>query len=248
MKPLTIRFQFTLGDPLAALDTPTGYPVIAGFFYATRSYGGTSVMIAIIIVNTTSSCISTLASVSRQTWSFGRFFFPNRFESPDSKLTFSPARDGGLPFSSFIGRVKPGWNIPLNAVCITFVFTTLLSLINIGSTVAFNAICSMATNALLSTYIISITCLIIRRIKGPTLPERRWSLGAMGLPINVAALMFLTWIWVFCFFPQTTPVTAATMNWNIVINAGIMLLAVGYYFVRGKHHYVAPVALVKRNL
>lgn len=204
-------------------------------------------MIAIIIVNTTSSCISTLASVSRQTWSFGRSFLSSGLKVPNS-IDLFPARDGGLPFSSFIGRVKPGWNIPLNAVCITFVFTTLLSLINIGSTVAFNAICSMATNALLSTYIISITCLIIRRIKGPTLPERRWSLGAMGLPINVAALMFLTWIWVFCFFPQSTPVTASTMNWNIVINAGIMLLAVGYYFIRGKHHYVAPVALVKRNL
>ncbi|KAK5025079.1 hypothetical protein LTR13_010639 [Exophiala sideris] len=225
---MMITYCFTLGDPLAALETPTGYPVIAGFFYATRSLGGTSVMIAIIIVNTTSSCISTLASVSRQTWSF--------------------ARDGGLPFSNFIGRVKPGWNIPLNAVCITFVFTTLLSLINIGSTVAFNAICSMATNALLSTYIISISCLILRRVNGPVLPDRRWSLGAMGLPINVAALLFLTWIWVFCFFPQTTPVAAATMNWNVVINAGIMIIAVTYYFVRGKHHYVAPVALIKRSL
>ncbi|KAK6366330.1 uncharacterized protein PV06_00806 [Exophiala oligosperma] len=225
---MMITYAFTLGDPLAALGSPTGYPVIAGFFYATRSHAGTSVMIAIIIVNTTSSCISTLATVSRQTWSF--------------------ARDGGLPFSSFIGHIKPGWNIPLNAVLLTFLCTTLLSLINIGSTVAFNAICSMATNALLSTYIISLSCLVLRRIRGPPLQPRRWSLGMFGLPINVAALMFSTWIWVFCFFPQTTPVKASTMNWNIVINAGIMIIAVVYYFVKGKNRYVAPVVLVKRDV
>lgn len=161
---------------------------------------------------------------------------------------WSFARDGGLPFSSFIGHIKPGWNIPLNAVLLTFLCTTLLSLINIGSTVAFNAICSMATNALLSTYIISLSCLVLRRIRGPPLQPRRWSLGMFGLPINVAALMFSTWIWVFCFFPQSTPVKASTMNWNIVINAGIMIIAVVYYFVKGKNRYVAPVVLVKRDV
>lgn len=225
---MMITYCFTLGDPGADLESPTGFPTIAAFYYATRSTAGTSVMIAVIIVNVTSSCISTLATVSRQTWSF--------------------ARDGGLPFSGFIGKVKPGWNIPLNAVCLTFLFTTLLSLINIGSSVAFNAICSMATNAVLSTYIISITCLLTRRIRGPPLPPRRWSLGALGLPINLVAVLFLTWIWVFCFFPQTTPVTAATMNWNIVINAGVMIFAVLYYFIKGRHVYVPPVVLVRRDL
>lgn len=225
---MMITFCFTLGDPFADLESPTGYPVIAAFYYATRSYAGTSVMIAIIIVNVTASCISTLATVSRQTWSF--------------------ARDGGLPFADFLGAVKPGWNIPLNAVCLTFVFTSLLSLINIGSTVAFNAICSMATNALLSTYIISLICLSIRRVKGPELPPRRWSLGRFGLPINLAALLFLIWIWIFCFFPQETPVTVAKRNLNIVINAGVILFAIAYYFIVGKHRYVAPVMLVKRDL
>ena len=224
---MMITYCFTLGDPFADLESATHYPMIEAFFSVTRSLAGTNVMVALIIVNVTSSCISTLATVSRQAWSF--------------------ARDGGLPFSGFIGEVKPGWNIPLNTVCLTFVFTTLLSLINIGSTVAFNAICSMATNALLSTYIISISCLVIRRIRGPALPPRRWSLGSIGLPINVVAVLFLTWIWVFCFFPQATPVEASTMNWNVVINAGIMIFAVVYYIFVGKHTYIAPVLLVRRD-
>ncbi|KAL2434640.1 putative amino-acid permease C15C4.04c [Exophiala dermatitidis] len=226
---MMITYCFTMGNPFDALSSPTGFPMIAGFFYATKSHVGTSIMIAVVIINTTSSCISTVATVSRQLWSF--------------------ARDGGLPYSEFTAVVRPGWNIPLNAVCLTFLFTALLWLINIGSTVAFNAICSMATNAMISTYIIAISCLVLRRVRGPAaLPPRRWSLGKFGLPINVAALLFLTWIWVFCFFPQTTPATAKTMNWNIVIIAGIMILGVVCYLVGGgKEKYMALVVLVKRD-
>lgn len=43
------------------------------------------------------------------------------------------------------------------------------------------------------------------------------------------------------------PVTAATMNWNVVIFVGTMAFAVVYYFVRGSGRYTAPVELVKRD-
>jgi choline transport protein len=83
---MVISFCFTLGSVLDIIATPTGYPFIQVFFNATQSYVGTSIMTAILIVNITSACISTVATVSRQTWSF--------------------ARDQGLPFSSFIGYVS----------------------------------------------------------------------------------------------------------------------------------------------
>ena len=82
---MNITFAFTLGSVYTILDTPTHYPFIQVFKDVTKSNAGTSIMTAIIIVNITSACISTVATVSRQTWSF--------------------ARDGGLPFSSFIAQV-----------------------------------------------------------------------------------------------------------------------------------------------
>jgi choline transport protein len=127
------------------------------------------------------------------------------------------------------------------------VITALLSLINIGSTVAFNAIGSLAVSALLGTYIISFTCLILRRFRGP-LPPRRWSLGAAGIFINIGAVMFLLVVWVFVFFPVQTPVTPQTMNWNVVMFCGTMIFAVVYYFAWGRKYYTSPVDLVKRNL
>lgn len=93
---MTITYCFTLGSVFAALTTETGYPFIQVFYNVTKSNAGASVLTALIIINITSACISTVATVSRQTWSF--------------------ARDNGLPFSGFFGHVKPGWNIPLNSV------------------------------------------------------------------------------------------------------------------------------------
>jgi choline transport protein len=83
---MIITFCFCLGSVLDIIETPTGYPFIQVFYNVTQSNAGTSIMTAILIVNITSACISTVATVSRQTWSF--------------------ARDKGLPFSSFIGYVS----------------------------------------------------------------------------------------------------------------------------------------------
>lgn len=195
-------------------------------FSRTRSYSGTSIMTALLVVNITSACISTVATVSRQTWAF--------------------ARDNGLPFSKFISHVKPGWNIPLNAILVTFMITAILSLINIGSTVAFNAIGSLSVSALLGTYIISLTCLVMRRFEGP-LPHRRWSLGSVGLLINVGAILFLLVVWVFVFFPMSPHVTPETMNWNSVMFFGTMAFAMLYYFLHGRKDYTSPRNLIKRN-
>jgi choline transport protein len=84
---MTITFCFTLGNPTTIIQSPTGDPFIQVFYDATNSYAGASIMTAVIIVNITSACISTVATASRQTWSF--------------------ARDNGLPFSGFIAHVSP---------------------------------------------------------------------------------------------------------------------------------------------
>jgi choline transport protein len=69
----------------AAINGTLGFIMTITFCF-TLGYAGASIMTAVIIVNITSACISTVATVSRQTWSF--------------------ARDNGLPFSSFIAHVS----------------------------------------------------------------------------------------------------------------------------------------------
>ena len=75
---------------------------------------------------------------------------------------------------------------------ITFLATVLLSLINLGSSVAFNAIGSLCVTALMSFYMLCIGCILAKRLRKEPLPTRRWSLGRYGIWVNVGALMFLS--------------------------------------------------------
>jgi choline transport protein len=66
--------------------------------------------------------------------------------------------------------------------------------------------------------------------------------------VNCGAICYLLTIWVFVFFPIATPVTPATMNWNILMFGATMIFAVCYYFLVGRRRYISPVSLVERDL
>lgn len=240
--------SFCLGDASEIVQTPTGYPFIQIFYNSTKSYSATNVMVTILIVTLTSSTISEVATGSRQLWSFARdkgvpFHGMLSHVSLDTSAPFTPAQL--TPLSHI--QITPGWNIPINAVLISLLVTVLLSLINIGSTVALNAVVSLTVVSLIGSYMITISCVLLRRFHGPPLPPHRWSLGRYGAAINIAALCFLLPIFIFTFFPVATPVVASTMNWSIVLFGGIIIFATCYYFAFARHVYVPPVALVKRE-
>lgn len=145
-------------------------------------------------------------------------------------------------------QVTPGWNIPLNAVIVSLVVTILLALINIGSTTALFAIFSVAAGGILSSYMICIGCVALKRIRGEKLPSSRFALGRAGLPVNIIALCFLLPVYVFSFFPAVTPTDPTTMNWGCLLYGGVVIFATVYYYVHGHKVYIPPVALVKREL
>ncbi|KAF9890910.1 hypothetical protein FE257_005486 [Aspergillus nanangensis] len=224
---MIITLCFTMGDVSNILSSPTGYPFIQIFYNVTGNYAATNTMTAILVVALTASTITEVATASRQLWSF--------------------ARDQGLPFSAFFAYVTPGWNIPLNSVLVSLAVTVVLSLINIGSPVALQAIVSLTITSLMSAYILSIGCVLLKRFRGEPLPPRRWSLGPFGMAINIASMAFLLPIFVFAFFPLGSQVTRQTMNWSIVMYLGLIIFASGYYWIRGRFQFIAPVALVKRE-
>lgn len=132
-------------------------------------------------------------------------------------------------------------------MAVSFVITCLLSLINLGSAVAFNAIVSLAVGAILSSYIISISCLAIKRFRGHDLPNARWSLGRpWGAICNIVSVCFLLVVWIFAFFPLATPVTLESMNWSVLIYGTVLVFSIFYYIVFARHVYTGPVALIER--
>jgi len=145
-------------------------------------------------------------------------------------------------------QVSPSFPIPLNAVIVSFLCGITISLINLGSSVALNAIVSLTLSALLASYILSIGCILSKRLRQEPLPPARWSLGRAGTAINTIALVFLVPFFIFCFFPTATPVRPDTMNWNIVMFGGMFLWATAFYVVKGRKVYIPPVRIVKRDV
>jgi amino acid transporter len=70
-------------------------------------------------------------------------------------------------------------NVPDNAVCLTSIAAGILCLVNLGSTFAFNIIVSLTLLALLSTYMISIGCVLLKRLIGEELPPARGFLAGL---------------------------------------------------------------------
>ena len=148
---MVITLCFCLGDLNRVMDSLTGamgYPFIEDFHQGVQSVAGATVMTSILIVLLVFCCITNIATASRQLFAF--------------------ARDKGVPFSrffSYVGflrhrvpvaaqdlQVPSGCDIPFNAILFTVTITILLSLINIGSEIAYNNITSLGVCVLLSSY------------------------------------------------------------------------------------------------
>jgi len=208
-----------------ALNDPTGYPFIYVFQLAMPP-NGTIVMVVLIMVLLMVGNISYQASTARQTFAF--------------------ARDHGLPFARWIGKVDHRVHVPVNAVLLSAAFTLLLSVIYVGSSSAFNAMLSLQLNALLCTYCISITCVLYRRITAPhLLPKARWSLGKYGIFINTCSIAYSWTTFFWCFWPNSTPVDTSSMNWAVVMFMGTLAIALVYYFTTARHHYKGPVTFTE---
>lgn len=137
------------------------------------------------------------------------------------------------------------YDIPFNAVYLSSVGTAVLCLINLGSTLAFNIIVSLSLLALLSTYMISIGCVLLKRIKREPLPPARWSLGRFGIVINAFAFCYSAFMIVFSCFPVSFPATTSNANWAPVVWGGVIIISLILYVTHGRKYYTPPVIFVE---
>lgn len=221
---LTVLYSITNTD--AVLNTPTGFPIIAVYQQATHNPKAATAMLVAVLLVFCMALFGCTASVSRLTWAF--------------------ARDHGLPFSGYLSHITP-WNAcPTRTVVLTSLITSLLSLINIGSTAAFNAFLSLTTIGFYFSYGIPTVLFAIRRFsKSNPIVFGPWNMGIIGLPVNILAVMFCTFLVIFLPFPTTLPVTAQNMNYAAPIFIGVILVALIDYAIGGHRKYVGPVTEIE---
>ncbi|KAJ5717437.1 hypothetical protein N7488_003083 [Penicillium malachiteum] len=287
---MMLTILFCMGNVDSVLNSATGFPFIQVFYDSTHSYAGASVMTAVIMVLTMACSIGITATASRMTWSF--------------------ARDQGLPFSGFLKSVNKNSQVPIVAVAVVCGFACALSIIYIGSTTAFNDVISLTVTGFYSTYILPSAFLLYHRIKGNVLPHgtmldgslpdattsvpasmkekpaalvhpkepgeedlptsgpssspdrtqstdaRRpmeyeiaqapliwgpWKVpGIFGTINNTYACVYMLFVIFWSVWPPLTPVDYTTMNYSIVVTAGVLILSGIWYLVRARKDYQGP--------
>ena len=130
----------------------------------------------------------------------------------------------------------------MHTIAFTTTISVLLSLIILGSAVAFNNIVNLSVAGLYSSYLISCGLLLWRRLQSQAIkpynprvtkvgPENlRWGPwrvpGALGVLNNAFACAYLFLLWFWAFWPPVTPVTPETMNFSILTFGATALFAV----------------------
>lgn len=244
---MLLAMVFCMGDIEAALSSGPGllgFPFMSVFQVATGSTAGASVMAAVILVLAICATVGMLASTSRVFWSF--------------------SRDRGLPFWQVLSRVNPRTSVPTWAVGVTTVISVLLSLINIGSSIAFTNVTSISISCLYTSYLIAAILLLYRRTTtGFALPQKTglpalanttgaeliWGPfrlpGLFGIINNIYTICYLIVIAFFSFWPTVMNPTPDAMNYSVVVTGGLVIFGLVYYFVRARKDFNGPIVEIE---
>ncbi|KAE8153191.1 amino acid/polyamine transporter I [Aspergillus avenaceus] len=236
---MTIALFFCLGDMDKALHEPHDVPFFAIFEGATGSVAGTAAAIGLNMAIGVCSLIGMLATASRQFWSF--------------------SRDRAIPGWRVWSQVTPRTAIPTYTVFLTSMISALLSLIGLGSEVAFNSLVSMSTTGLFLSYMVAGGLLLYRRCTGGISHSADsetaiintagaklvWGPfhlpGLWGIAVNAFAMAYMAIATFFSMWPPKNNVDIHTMNYSIVGTGCVIILSLAYYVLRARKVYIGPI-------
>ncbi|KAH8892815.1 putative GABA permease [Thozetella sp. PMI_491] len=234
---MMIATLYCIGDIDAAIAANPNYPFMAVFDTVVGSKAGAAAMASVVVVMAFSATTGGLASTSRLYWAF--------------------ARDRGLPGWQALMKTNPKTSIPLNSVLTCSAIAILLSLINIGSTAAFNGVISISIAGMFGSYLIAASLLLYRRVTNgirsakpddaltntvdASLTWGRWRVpGVWGVANNVFTCIFLVFALFFSFWPTVIDVTPQNMNWAVLVFGAVLLFSITYYFIWARKVYSGP--------
>jgi choline transport protein len=175
----------------------------------------------------------------------------------------------GLPTSYFLVflllindvlKVHSKSSIPVVSIALTTVISCLLSLINLGSAVAFNDVVSLTIDGLYTSYFIGNSLLLWRRVTGGIRPYNSagneltnvpnaefltwgpWRVPEpFGTIINAVGCLYMIVILFFSYWPTAIDPTASTMNFSSLMVGATGIFSVLYYIFWARRTYTGPV-------
>lgn len=178
---------------------------------------GAAVLLALFIVNGVGQNLSLATTASRLTWSF--------------------ARDGGIPFYRYFAKVDEQWRSPVRATWAQGVIAGVIGVLYLFADTVLSAILSVSTIALTISYAMPIAVLLfVGRDKLPA--SRCFDLGRYGTACNIVSIIYCAITTVFFFFPGNPNPSVAEMNWAIAVFGVMLVIAIGFWFVQGYRSYL----------
>ena len=168
-------------DLNTVLTEDNGAAIIVILSAAFKSLAATIFVELLLIYIGTVATVGLTASASRIMWAF--------------------ARDKGFPFQQFLTNVSPKWQVPVNAIITVVIIQMLIGTINFGNTTAFQAIVSLATIAILFTYLVPPALMLLYARRNMKIQYGPFKLGRFGIFLNIISCGFTFLFFVLLNFP-----------------------------------------------
>ncbi|KAJ5675012.1 uncharacterized protein N7477_004946 [Penicillium maclennaniae] len=210
-----LSLMFSVQNYNSLADTQTGLPLAEIFYQATSTKGGAFGLVFMVWIALGPCVIGSQLSTGRVFWAF--------------------ARDEGLPLSRVWARVHPRLGSPFNAQLCVGVIISLLGLIYLGSTTAFNSMMSSAVTINNLAYLVPILTNVILFRK--TMQKGPFSMNQItGMTVNIISVLWLVFAIIFFSFPFEMPATSSNMNYTCVVIGGFLLIELAWWLIAGKKY------------
>ncbi|MBI3299922.1 MAG: amino acid permease [Elusimicrobia bacterium] len=151
-----------------------------------------------------------------------------------SRLVYAFARDGMIFASAPLAKLSPNTKVPVNALLVTGLIPVFIASIGHWLQDAVNTIISFAAIGIYIAFQMVVASALIARLKGWK-PAGKFTLGSLGTPINVAALVYGTGAVVNMIWPRS-PNDPWYVNYAMLVTTAFVVLTGLAYLTMGKPH------------
>ncbi|TGO50091.1 hypothetical protein BCON_0192g00180 [Botryotinia convoluta] len=219
----TITIFYATTDLDAILAAPF-FPLTQIYLQATGTIAGTTGLLFVIFFPIFCTLIGTYITAGRCLWTL--------------------ARDEAVPFSNWLHVIHPQHKNPLNATIACGICSTILGVIYVGSSTAFNAFVGSFVVLLTLSYLASILPFIFTgrfnrssHESGPynnrMIPGWFQMNDIVGYTVNIVSCLYITVFVVIYCFPYAMPFDAASMNYSCLIVGALSIAAGIWWLVKG---------------
>jgi urea carboxylase system permease len=152
-----------------------------------------------------------------------------------TRVMFSMARDGQLPFTNALGKVSLRTKTPILPGIVVGLLSIGVLLINLGQTSVFATVSSVSVVIVYLAYLFVTVPLLWHRIRcnRAHAPDAAYfTLGRWGLPVNIIAVVFGTFLLINVGWPRAAVYDPQGQSWILQYSASLsVMVAIGLGFV-----------------